>query len=105
MLILRNQEDHGLCSYSSVCSHPENSWVKNQFVHPFPPRRSVHIHDGLFSHLGVTTGVTENAHCVADVTEHPCTGRAEGRHHHSMHLSRLLPRTQGSMRKAKSLSE
>lgn len=47
MLILRNQEDHGLCSYSSVCSHPENSWVKSQFVHPSPPRRSVHIHDGL----------------------------------------------------------
>lgn len=32
-------------------------------------------------------------------------GRAEGRHRPSMHLSRLLRRTQGSMRKAKSLSE
>lgn len=58
MLILRNREDHGLCSYSSVCSHPGKSWVRNQFVHPSPPRGSVHIRDDLFFflHLGVTNG-------------------------------------------------
>lgn len=88
---LGNQkEEPGLCSYSPVWSHPENTGEESVCVqaHPSPTSRSVSIHHGRFpvsvSHFGTAE---RNAHRVADVTGRACRG---GRPQ-SMHLGRLQP--------------
>lgn len=72
---LGNQkEEPGLCSYSPVWSHPENTGEESACVqaHPSPTSRSVSIHHGRFPVSVSHFGTAENAHRVADVTGQAC---------------------------------